>query len=432
MAASSQWAEHAECGPPGAKSTLPRAEDLLRPHLEGNVMTLSDRIVGLAPSATMAVEAKAKALRAQGRQVIGFGAGEPDFPTPENIVDAARRAALDPAMHRYSPAAGLDPLREAIAERARRDGLDVQAEMVVVTNGGKHALYNVFMALIGPGDEVLMPAPYWVSYPEQIGLANGTTVPVLADASTGFRVSLEQLEAARTPRTKALVFVSPSNPTGAVYPPEEVAAIGRWAAEHGIWVITDEIYRELVYGDAQFSSIPAMAPEAAGRTIIIDGLAKSYAMTGWRVGWSIAPREITAGITKLQTQLCSNVNNVAQAAAIEALTGPQDAIADMRAAFDRRRQLAVGRLRGVEGLEVVEPQGAFYVYPSVLALMGRTIAGRVVNSSLELADLLLDEGDVAVVPGEGFGSSATFRLSYALSEGDIEEGIERIGRVLAT
>ena len=394
-------------------------------------MSLSARIIGLAPSATMAVEAKAKALRAQGNSVIGFGAGEPDFPTPPHIVEAARRAALDPAMHRYTGAAGLDTLREAIAQRACREGLDVSADMVVVTNGGKHALYNVFMALVDPGDEVLMPAPFWVSYPEQIGLAGGTTVPVLADASAGFRVTVDQLEAARTPRTKALVFVSPSNPTGAVYPPEEVAAIGRWAAEHGVWVITDEIYRELVYGDARFVSMPAAAPEAAARTIIIDGLAKTYAMTGWRVGWSIAPREITAGIAKLQTQLCSNVNNIAQSAALEALTGPQDAVAEMRMAFDRRRKIAVDGLRTIDGLEVVEPEGAFYVYPGVRALMGRTISGRVVASSLELADLLLDEGHVAVVPGEGFGSEASFRLSYALSDADLEEGIARIARVLS-
>ena len=394
-------------------------------------MSLSDRIVGLAPSATMAVDAKAKALRAAGESVIGFAAGEPDFPTPAHIVDAAQRAAADPAMHRYSPAAGLGELREAIAERSRRDGLDVTADMVVVTNGGKHALYNVFMALIGPGDEVLMPAPYWVSYPEQIGLAGGTCVPVLADATTRFRVSVEQLEAARTPRTKALVFVSPSNPTGAVYPPDEVAAIGRWAAEHGIWVITDEIYRELVYGDATFSSVPVMAPEAAARTIIVDGVAKTYAMTGWRVGWSIAPKEISAGIAKLQTQLCSNVNNVAQMAVVEALTGPQDAVAEMRTAFDRRRRTAHRMLAAIDGLEVVEPEGAFYVYPDVRGLMGRTIAGRTVTSSLELADVLLDAAKVAVVPGEGFGSEASFRLSYALSDADLEEGITRIADALA-
>ncbi len=394
-------------------------------------MSLSDRIVGLAPSATMAVDAKAKALRAAGESVIGFAAGEPDFPTPAHIVDAAQRAAADPAMHRYSPAAGLGELREAIAERARRDGLDVTADMVVVTNGGKHALYNVFMALIGPGDEVLMPAPYWVSYPEQIGLAGGTCVPVLADATTRFRVSVEQLEAARTPRTKALVFVSPSNPTGAVYPPDEVAAIGRWAAEHGIWVITDEIYRELVYGDATFSSVPVMAPDAAARTIIVDGVAKTYAMTGWRVGWSIAPNEISAGIAKLQTQLCSNVNNVAQMAVVAALTGPQDAVAEMRTAFDRRRRTAHRLLAAIDGLEVVEPEGAFYVYPDVRGLMGRTIAGRTVTTSLELADVLLDAAKVAVVPGEGFGSEASFRLSYALSDADLEEGISRIADVLA-
>ena len=393
-------------------------------------MSLSERIVGLAPSATMAVDAKAKALKAAGEPVIGFAAGEPDFPTPANVVEAAQRAAADPAMHRYTPAAGLGSLREAIAGRAQRDGLDVTPDMVVVTNGGKHALYNVFMALIGPGDEVLMPAPYWVSYPEQIGLAGGTCVTVPSDASTGFRVSVEQLEAARTSRTKALVFVSPSNPTGAVYPPAEVAAIGRWAAEHDIWVITDEIYRELVYGDATFSSLPVVAPEAAPRTIIVDGVAKSHAMTGWRVGWSIAPKEISAGIAKLQTQLCSNVNNVAQAAALEALTGPQDAVAAMRTAFDRRRRTAHRLLSVIEGLEVVEPDGAFYVYPSVRDLMGRTIAGRTVGSSLELADVLLDVAKVAVVPGEGFGSEATFRLSYALADEDLEEGIARIARAV--
>jgi aspartate aminotransferase len=394
-------------------------------------MSLSERIVGLAPSATMAVDAKARALRAAGESVIGFAAGEPDFPTPAHIVAAAERAVADPAMHRYTAAAGLPALREAIAARAQADGLTVTPDMVVVTNGGKHALYNVFMALIDPGDEVLMPAPYWVSYPEQIGLAGGTCVPVLADPSSGFRVSVEQLEAARTARTKALVFVSPSNPTGAVYPPAEVAAIGRWAAEHGIWVITDEIYRALVYGDATFASLPVVAPEAADRTIIVDGLAKTYAMTGWRVGWSIAPPEIAAGIAKLQTQLCSNVNNIAQAAAIEALTGPQDAVSMMREAFDRRRRTAFRLLSAIDGLEVVEPQGAFYVYPSVRGLMGRTIAGRTISTSLELADVLLDAAKVAVVPGEGFGSTESFRLSYALSDADLEEGIRRIAEVIA-
>ncbi len=395
-------------------------------------MSLSARIEGLAPSATMAVDAKAKALRAAGEPVIGFAAGEPDFPTPAHIVEAAQRAAADPGMHRYTPAAGLAPLREAIAERARRDGLDVTADMVVIANGGKHALYNVFMAIVDKGDEVLVPSPYWVSYPEQIGLAGGTTVAVPADASTGFRVSVEQLEAARTPRTKALVFVSPSNPTGAVYPPDEVAAIGRWAAEHGIWVITDEIYRELVYGDARFTTMPAVAPEVAPRTVIVDGVAKGYAMTGWRVGWTIAPREITAGITKLQTQLCSNVNNVAQSAALAALTGPQEAVAEMRVAFDRRRRTAYRMLAAIEGLEVIEPEGAFYIYPSMRGLLGAQISGRRIGSSLDLAEVLLDEAKVAVVPGEGFGSEATFRLSYALADADLEEGISRIAELVCS
>jgi len=393
-------------------------------------MTVSARITGLATSATIAVDAKAKALRAAGEPVIGFAAGEPDFPTPPHIVDAARRAAADAAMHRYTPVAGLAGLQSAVAERARRDGLEVTSDMVVITNGGKHALYNVFMSLIDPGDEVIIPAPYWVSYPEQVGLAGGRPVAVMTDAASGYRVTTDQLEAARTSRTKALVFVSPSNPTGAVYPPEEVAAIGRWAAKHGVWVITDEIYRELVYGDATFTSLPAAAPEAFERTVIVDGVAKAYAMTGWRVGWSIAPRELSAGMAKLQTQLCSNVNNVAQAAAIEALTGPQEAVAEMRVAFDRRRLTAVRMLRGIEGLDVIEPQGAFYVYPGVQRLMGRSIAGRTVSSSLELAQVLLEEAKVAVVPGEGFGSQATFRLSYALSDADLEEGIGRIATLL--
>jgi aspartate aminotransferase len=393
-------------------------------------VSLAPRITALEPSATLAVDAKAKALKAAGEPVIGFAAGEPDFPTPAHIVDAARAAAADPAMHRYTPAVGLPSLREAIAEGARRDGLDVTADMVVVANGGKHALYNVFMTIIGPGDEVLVPAPYWVSYPEQIRLAQGVSVAVPTSVANGYCVTVAELEAARTPRTKALVFVSPSNPTGSVHTPAEVAEIGRWAAAHGIWVISDDIYRELVYDDAEFSSMPALVPEVAERTIIVSGVAKAYAMTGWRVGWSIAPPAISAGIGKLQTQLCSNVSNVAQAAALAALTGPQDAVAEMRTAFDRRRRSAIALLSAIDGLEVGTPKGAFYVFPSASALMGREIAGRRITTSLELADVLLDEAKVAVVPGEGFGSAETFRLSYALSDEDLAEGIGRIATVL--
>lgn len=394
-------------------------------------MSVAARIAALSPSPTMAVDAKAKALRAAGEPVIAFAAGEPDFATPAHVVEAARAAAADPAMHRYTPAAGLPDLREAIAARARRDGLDVAASQVVVTNGGKHALYNTFMALVDPGDEVLVPAPYWVSYPEQIRLAGGVPVVVPTDPDDGYRVTVDRLEAARTPRTKVLVHVSPSNPTGAVLDPATIAEIGRWAHEHGIWVVSDDIYRELVYGDATFASLPALVPEHADRTVIVDGVAKAYAMTGWRVGWSIAPPEVATGITTLQTQLCSNVSNVAQAAALAALTGPQDEVAAMRTAFDRRRRTIVARLRAIEGVELVEPEGAFYAFPSVRGVLERPIAGRRLTSSLELADLLLDEARVAVVPGEAFGAVAALRLSYALSDADLEEGVDRIAATLA-
>ena len=395
-------------------------------------MALAKRISEMEESPTLAVTAKAKALKAAGEPVIGFGAGEPDFPTPPNVVEAAQRAAADPANHRYTPAPGQPELREAIATKTARDsGLEVDPANVVVTNGGKHALYNVFMSLIDPGDEVLIPAPYWVSYPAQVQLAEGTVVAVPTDKATGFRAPVDVLEAHRTPRTKAVVFVSPSNPTGAVYPREEVEAVGRWAAEHGIWVITDEIYEHLVYGGTTAHSLPVVAPEAAERTIVVNGVAKTYAMTGWRVGWSIAADEITQGIAKLQSQMTSNVSNVAQAAAVEALIGDQSAVGEMREAFDRRRRLAVERLSAIEGVQVVKPEGAFYVFPSFEAILGREIAGRQVATTLELADVLLDEAKVALVPGEAFGLPGYARLSYALGDDDLAEGIERIAKLLA-
>jgi aspartate aminotransferase len=395
-------------------------------------VTLAQRILEMEESPTLAVTAKAKALKAAGEPVIGFGAGEPDFPTPPNIVEAAQRAATDPVMHRYTPTAGLPALREAIAEKTRRDsGLEVSPDQVVVANGGKHALYNVFMALVDVDDEVLIPAPYWVSYPEQVKLAGGVPVAVPTTKETGFRTSVEQLEAHRTEATKALVFVSPSNPTGAVYPPEEVAAIGRWAAEHGIWVITDEIYEHLIYGEATAASLPVVAPEAAARTVVVNGVAKTYAMTGWRVGWSISTVELAKGMNKLQSQSTSNVCNVAQRAAVEALQGPQDAVAEMRAAFDRRRKLAVARLAAVDGVQVVEPEGAFYVFPSFEDVLGREVAGRRVDTTLELAEVLLEEAKVAVVPGEAFGSPGYARLSYALGDDDLAEGIDRIAELLS-
>ncbi|MEX2548852.1 MAG: pyridoxal phosphate-dependent aminotransferase [Nitriliruptoraceae bacterium] len=395
-------------------------------------MSLARRIRDMEASPTLAVDAKAKALKAAGEPVIGFGAGEPDFPTPENIVAAAQRAAADPASHRYTPAAGQPALREAVASAtAASSGMDVAANQVVITNGGKHALYNIFLTLLDPGDEVIVPAPYWVSYPEQIKLADGVPVAVSTTKETGFRASVDQLEAARTERTKALVFVSPSNPTGAVYPPAEVAAVGAWAAEHGIWVITDEIYERLVYGEASFTSLPNIAPEAAARTIITSGVAKTYAMTGWRVGWAVAPAELAGGMAKLQSQATSNVCNVAQAAALEALTGPQDAVEEMRLAFDRRRRIAVDALSAIPGVSVVEPEGAFYVFPSFEALLGGEVAGRPVGDTLQLAEVLLEEAKVALVPGEAFGAPGYARLSYALGDDDLVEGIERIARLLS-
>jgi aspartate aminotransferase len=396
-------------------------------------VSLARRIAEMEASPTLAVDAKAKALKAAGEPVIGFGAGEPDFPTPANIVEAAQRAAADPATHRYSPAAGLPVLREAIVAKTLRDtGFEVVPDQVTVTNGGKHALYNVFQALVDPGDEVLVPAPYWVSYPAQVKLADGVPVTVPTTKETGFRTSVDQLEEHRTDRTKVLVFVSPSNPTGAVYPADEIAAIGRWAAEHGIWVVTDEIYEHLVYGDAVMSSLPVLAPEAAPRTVVVNGVAKTYAMTGWRVGWSIAPAEIAKGIGKLQSQLTSNVANVAQHAALEALGGSQAAVAEMRTAFDRRRRLAVADLSAIDGVEVVEPEGAFYVFPSFEGVLGREVAGRQVGTTLELAEVLLEEAKVAVVPGEAFGAPGYARLSYALGDDDLAEGIGRIADLLGS
>jgi aspartate aminotransferase len=391
----------------------------------------SQRIRHVAESATLAIDAKAKALRAAGEDVIGFGAGEPDFPTPAHIVEAAQRACADPASHRYSPGPGQPALREAIAHKTLRDsGLEVTPAEVVVANGGKHALFNVFQTLIDPGDEVLLPAPYWVSYPEQVRLAGGTPVELPTDAASGFRVSLAELERAHTPRTKALVFVSPSNPTGAVYPPAEVEAIGRWAAEAGIWVITDEIYEHLVYGDARHVSMPAVVPEIRERCIVINGVAKTYAMTGWRVGWSIAPLEVTAAISRLQSHATSNVCNVAQAAALAAVEGPLDCVEQMRATYDRRRQLAHARLTDVSGVECPMPEGAFYAFPSFQARLGTTVAGRAIDSSMALCDVLLDVGRVALVPGEGFGAPGYARLSYALGDDELADGLDRIAEVL--
>jgi aspartate aminotransferase len=392
---------------------------------------ISARVSAISESATLAVDAKAKALRAAGRPVIGFGAGEPDFPTPDYIVEAAARACAVPRFHKYTPAAGLPELREAVANKTARDsGLQVAPSQVLITNGGKQAVYEAFATLLDPGDEVLMPTPYWTTYPESIALAGGVGVPVLADENTGYRVSVEQLEEHRTDRTKVLLFVSPSNPTGAVYPPEEVARIGRWAAEHGLWVITDEIYEHLVYGAARFASMPVEVPELADRCVVLNGVAKTYAMTGWRVGWMIGPADVIKAAANLQSHATSNVCNVAQAAALAAVTGDLSAAETMRAAFDRRRQLMTAMLNEVPGVLCPLPEGAFYCYPSVKGLLGRELAGRRPQTSSELAEVVLEEADVAVVPGEAFGTNGYFRLSCALGDADLEEGVGRLAKLL--
>ena len=394
---------------------------------------VSTRIGSIAESATLAVDAKAKALIAAGRPVIGFGAGEPDFPTPDYIVEAAVAACREPKWHRYTPAGGLPALKEAIAAKTARDsGYDVAPNQILVTNGGKQALYNAFATLLDPGDEVILPAPYWTTYPESIRLAGGKPVVVLTDETSGYRASIEQLEAALTPATKALVFVSPSNPTGAVYSPQMVKAIGEWALAKGIWVITDEIYEHLVYGDAVFSSIPTLVPELADRCVVINGVAKTYAMTGWRVGWMIAPADVTKAATNLQSHATSNVANVSQIAALAAVSGNLDAVDHMRVAFDRRRTLIVDLLNGIPGVSCPLPEGAFYAYASVVELLGKSIDGTVANSSSELAAIILDKAEVAVVPGEAFGTPGFFRLSYATSDENITEGISRMHNLLAS
>jgi aspartate/methionine/tyrosine aminotransferase len=393
---------------------------------------VSRKIGAISESATLAVDARAKALKAAGESIIGFGAGEPDFPTPQPIVDAAIVACSDPAMHHYTPAAGIPALRAAIAEKTARDsGYRCEPAQVLVTNGGKQAVYNAFQALLDDGDEVLLPAPFWTTYPESIALADGTPVVLPTTETTGFRVTVEQLEAARTERTKALLFVSPSNPTGAVYTPGEVEAIGRWAVEHGVWVVTDEIYEHLTFGDHEFSSMPTLVPELADTCIVVNGVAKTYAMTGWRVGWMIAPLDITSAALNLQSHATSNVANVSQRAALAAVSGDLSAVAEMRTAFERRGRLMHSMLSSIPGVTCMEPEGAFYCFPSFEAVLGRDFGGHVPASTVELAELVLDEVKVAFVPGEAFGAPGYARFSFALGDDDLVEGIERVAKLLS-
>ncbi len=390
----------------------------------------SARLSAIAESATLAVDAKAKALQAKGENVIGFGAGEPDFPTPDNIVEAAVRACRDPKMHKYSPAAGLPALREAIVAKTLRDsGFSCQASQVLVTNGGKHAVFSAFATLCDPGDEVICPAPYWTTYPEVISLAGGVPVVIQTDETNGFKVTIEQLDGALTPQTKALLFVSPDNPSGAVYTPDEVEAIGRWAVDHGVWVLTDEIYEHLVYGDHRFVSMPTVVPELADQCIIVNGVAKTYAMTGWRVGWMIGPADVMKAAVNFQSHSTSNVSNVSQAAALEAVAGDLSAVAMMREAFSRRAVTMHRMLNEIPGVTAIQPQGAFYCYPNVKGLLGRPLGpnGTVCNSTLQLADAILGEAKVAFVPGEAFGTPGYARFSFAMADADMVEGIRRIG-----
>ena len=393
---------------------------------------ISQRIGSIAESATLKVDAKAKALKAAGRPVVSFAAGEPDFPTPAHIVEAAIEAARDPRNHKYSPAAGLPEFREAIAAKTLRDsGLEVSPSQIVVTNGGKQAVYQAFATLLDPGDEVLVPTPYWTTYPEAIKLAGGVQVDVFAGADQDYLVTVEQLEAARTPRSKVLLFVSPSNPTGAVYSPDQVAAIGAWALEHGLWVISDEIYQNLTYDGVRAMSIVEATPELADRTILVNGVAKTYAMTGWRLGWMVGPADAIAAAANLQSHLSSNVSNISQRAGLAALTGPQDSVEQMRQAFDRRRKLIVEGLGSIPGVLCPLPKGAFYVYADVSGLLDREWRGVTPTSSLQLADLILEHAEVAAVPGEAFGPSGYLRLSYALGDDDIREGVSRLQRLFA-
>ncbi|WP_046470615.1 pyridoxal phosphate-dependent aminotransferase [Allosalinactinospora lopnorensis] len=392
---------------------------------------ISARIGGISESATLAVDAKAKAMKAAGRPVIGFGAGEPDFPTPDYIVEAAAKACHEPRFHRYTPAGGLPELKEAIAAKTLRDsGYRVEPGQILVTNGGKQAVYEAFATLLDPGDEVIVIAPYWTTYPESIKLAGGVPSYVVTDESTGYLAAVEQLEAARTARTKILLFVSPSNPTGAVYPPEQVREIGQWAQDNGLWVLTDEIYEHLVYGDARFSSIPVEVPELAERTVVVNGVAKTYAMTGWRVGWIAGPQDVVKAAGNLQSHATSNVANVSQAAALAAVSGDLSAVAEMRAAFDRRRQTIVRMLNEIPGVICPEPQGAFYAYPSVKNVLGREIRGQRPQTSAELAEVILEQAEVAVVPGEAFGTPGYLRMSYALGDSNLAEGVGRIQKLL--
>ena len=433
MGGKSTSVESTVCTSPASKRLrAPTMGAMTSPATSPRARRVSQRLGGIAESATLKVDAKAKALKAEGRPVIGFGAGEPDFPTPGYVVDAAVEACRDPRNHRYTPAGGLPELKQAVAAKTRRDsGLEVEPSQVLVTNGGKQAIYDAFAAMLDPGDEVILPAPYWTTYPEAIRLAGGVPVEVLADETQDYKVTVEQLEAARTPQTKVLLFVSPSNPTGAVYTSDEIRAIGRWVEDHQLWVLTDEIYEHLVYDGVDTGSLPVLCPELTDNCVVVNGVAKTYAMTGWRVGWMIGPTDLVKAATNLQSHATSNVANVSQRAAIAAVSGDLAAVDEMRTAFDRRRRTIVSMLNEIDGVECPRPHGAFYAYPSVKGLLAREHDGTRIDTSADLAEYILEKAEVAVVPGEAFGSPGYLRLSYALGDDDLVEGITRLQKLFA-
>lgn len=397
--------------------------------VEENWRILSDRINKVAPSATLAVDGKAKAMKAAGIDVVSFGAGEPDFPTPSYIVEAAAIACRDPRNYRYTATAGLLELREAIAKKVKRDsGYDVSPDQIVVTNGGKQAVYEACQILLNDGDEVIIPSPYWTSYPEAVKLAGGVPVAVMSGADRGFEPDIDALEAARTPRTKAIIVTSPSNPTGAIWSAETIRAIGKWALKNHIWVLSDEIYEHLHYDGVKTSYIGVEVPEIREQLLILNGVAKTYAMPGWRVGWMVAPRDVAACAVKLQSHMTSNVSNISQRAAIAAVGGSLDVVSTMCESFSNRRKAIVEALNNIDGVTCPLPHGAFYAFANVESLLERKLGKNheVPHTSSNLAQMLLDEAHVAAVPGEAFGAPGYLRFSCALSDEQLAEGMRRM------
>ena len=386
---------------------------------------LADRLKTLAPSPTLAMQARAKAMRAQGIDVISFGAGEPDFDTPRRIKDAAIRA-LEQGQTKYTEVGGIAELRAAVCRKFKRDnGLDYEPDEVTVSCGAKHALFNIFMALVNPGDEVLIPSPYWVSYPEQVRLLGGVPVAVPTPEATGFDLDLAELDKAITPRTKMIVLDSPGNPTGAVFSPEALAEVARLAVERDLWIVSDECYEALSY-EGRHVSIASLSAEIKARTIVVNTCSKAYAMTGWRIGYAAGPRAVIRAMTDVQSQVTSNPTSVAQWAAIEALGGPQDEVPIMAAEFDRRRRVIIDGLNAIPGVRCVMPRGAFYAFPNVSGLFGKRAKGGVLRGSADVCAFLLDEARIATVAGVDFGSDDHIRLSYATGLETIKQGVARM------